>query len=33
MGGNSVTESVPVEGIKGGTFAGTTSNAHVSCRQ
>ena len=27
-----VTESVPVEGIKGGTFAGNPSNAHVACR-
>lgn len=31
-GSSSVTESVPVEGIKGGTFAGNPSNAHVVCR-
>jgi hypothetical protein len=28
----SATESVPVEGIKGGTFAGNSSNALVVCR-
>jgi len=32
-GSTSVTESIPVEGIRGGTFAGKPSNAHVACRQ
>ena len=31
-GSGSVTETVPVYGIKGGTFAGNPSNAHVACR-
>jgi hypothetical protein len=30
-GSSSLTESVPVEGIRGGTFAGKPSNAHVTC--
>jgi hypothetical protein len=29
---SSVTESVPVEGMKGGTFSGEPANAHVTCR-
>lgn len=29
----SVTTSVPVERMKGGTFAGRPSNAHVVCRR
>lgn len=31
-GPESVAETVPVEGIKGGTFAGNPSNADVACR-
>jgi hypothetical protein len=31
-GSGSVTETVPVYGIKGGTFARNPSNAHVACR-
>lgn len=32
-GSSSVTESIPVEGVMGGTFAGKPDNARVHCRQ